>query len=198
MLLRVLKRYTSVEATNGREFAAIELLDRTTGQPDHRLSVYRVDAAQVPQALCEHSVSFLTPPKRSVRGVNATDLPGFEAKPSLGKGLFAFTNQAHQELHFACDADVLTFANALVADLAARTHTLTKADMIDAVDGSRRSPPGPCHRPPPTAPPPPAPACARAGRSRPPTSAPRRRSGRAPRRHEAASPAPDAAGTLVD
>jgi hypothetical protein len=128
-LLRALKRKTSLERTNAREFCEIEFRAGEGGL-DRQLSVYETprDEALKVQVFAEHSAGAnLDPP----RGGKLVDVHGiFDGELVVKEeGAFAFIRAAHREIHFADDARVLRLGEQILARQQQRALDVSKEQL---------------------------------------------------------------------
>lgn len=112
MQLRVIKRLSSLELAP-EEVLKVEFWSRDADQPDLRLSTYQVDQEEAARVFAEHTVSFLSPPRR-VGAWPVDAAAGVRPfTPERGATRFRFANERHHELRFQDEADLLDFARSL-------------------------------------------------------------------------------------
>jgi len=130
VLVRILKRRTSLELDDPQQLLDVEFRRRSDHAPDLRPSVYQVDGAEEAlRAFCEHAVSFISPP-RGGAGADVQGLGGFTLEVDPGRTLFEFANDHHRELIFHDEAALLGFLMDLVDGFPTRAVKHTKEEIL--------------------------------------------------------------------
>jgi hypothetical protein len=121
------------------DFCDAEFGDRYSGGLDRNISVYRIKAEILVQGHTEHYAGSNLGPS----GRPDLDLDGIATNvvlAPLADWPFAMTRGAHCEIRCDSDQQVLDLAERLLADLPARQHPVSKAEMkiyvLAAVDRS--------------------------------------------------------------
>lgn len=138
-VLRMCRRRSSWELTDPLEIARIEFQRPADGALDLRPSVYCLYAdgadelhARVVQARAEHAKSFARPPSgQGTFQVDAFEATQAEVIPSGGGSLFAYTREAHAELHLRDEAELLELVRRLMDELGARSFEVSREDLLD-------------------------------------------------------------------
>lgn len=141
-VVRIGRRRSAWEQDDPRAIAEVEFRDPRRDALDLRPSVYEVHEHQeaalrrrVVQVCAEHWVSFIRPPRPPER--LAFDVAGCTQAPlvpSPGTTAFAFSNEAHGELVFASENELLAMMATLRAELAVRDLRVTLEEVLAHVD----------------------------------------------------------------
>lgn len=133
LLLRVVKRRTSLELLDASEVCSVEFRTRE-GEPDLRVSTYEIEDAQISivQAHAEHSANIpLHPPC----GGPSLDLCGIgDPVPTPGTR-FKFTTDAHREICFDDRSKLLAGVAVVLGELASRRREATRNEVRAYVRG---------------------------------------------------------------
>lgn len=132
MLLRSRRRRHTSAEIDARSFCDVEFQDPQSDGLLRRVSVYRIESTQVARCQTEHYAAAGLRPANSV-GLDLEGLPGRAVHAPIPGSPFRFRGEAHHDLEFASDEEVQTMAGGLFADILARTHEVTKAQMRDYV-----------------------------------------------------------------
>lgn len=133
MILRILKRRTSLELDDPDLLLDIEFRNRADNEPDLRPSVYLVsDNSEALRVFCEHVASFISPP-RGGGGVDVDGLRGFEVHEDPGQTMFTFANEQHRELLFEDEDALRAFVGALLGELSGRAVPFSKTQVHEYV-----------------------------------------------------------------
>jgi hypothetical protein len=98
--------------------------------PDLRPSVYEVEAGDVVRAYAEHATAFTPPSSAGGIDMGRTDRSVRETPGETG---FAFTMRAHREIILQHREDLVGLVREVRVSLTQRTHTATRAQVIDYV-----------------------------------------------------------------
>lgn len=127
MRLRVALRRVQDDIRTVDELLRVQFADRSGGL-DLRPSFYDVAQSNAVQTYAEHSASF----RQSAKSGDMFEiggLPGGDVVATPGETDFQFTQAAHRELVFQNATGLRSFAQPLMAALAARTVTVKKKDL---------------------------------------------------------------------
>jgi hypothetical protein len=120
------QRYTS-EEVGADQFCDVEFQDVDSGGLALVISIYNIASAQLVQCHTEHYAGADLDPK-SRPGLDLDGLVS-DLEHAPRPWPFAFTANAHCNAKFASENDVRTMARNLHADLAQRSHDVSKDDM---------------------------------------------------------------------
>lgn len=127
LFLRVVKRRVSLEMTDPLEVCAVEFRTRD-GRLDLRISAYEIEDLQtsIVRAYAEHSANVpLNPPC----GGLALHLGGLGAAVSTQASKFSFTRDAHREVCFSNEADLVRAIATVLAERTGRCRQASRAEV---------------------------------------------------------------------
>lgn len=129
ILVRLLKRKTSLEIDDIEEVCRTEF-KRQDGDVDLNVSTYRIADTGEPllQMQSEHAASLLSPPCRHHSGLDVGGCGGDEVITE-GDTAFAFTRNAHRELLFRREEELLLFVAGWLADRRSRKRTVERESV---------------------------------------------------------------------
>jgi hypothetical protein len=127
--LRILKRYTSLEAESAEVFYRTEFMDRETGRPDLELSVFDVQVDRVVQAHAEFAGTYRSPESQNRGGVNLDGCSNCSVVETEGDTAFEYTRKSHRELRFLRASELEETARAAFRELTLRTHSVLMEEL---------------------------------------------------------------------
>lgn len=126
MLLRALRRKTSLEVTSVDQLLQLEFV--RDGRPDLEVSVYEVEDGEITQATAEHAASFLANPgTRTGLVVDQPDSADLIA--DKGKTEFRFTQDRHRSIVFFDEDELRAMLAGVFPAAAKRSRTCTRSDL---------------------------------------------------------------------
>lgn len=130
ILLRALRRRTSLEAADSRTLQEVEFRNRD-GSTDLRPSVYEIDdqQGQVVRTHAEHAAGLALKPAGV--GVDLAGHDQIRTNSTTGRKFsFAFTDARHRELMFRDEAELLNFIEHILAGLASRSRSAAAREIL--------------------------------------------------------------------
>ncbi len=98
LLLRLVRRLTSLELQTIDDFIQVECIDRDRGGLDLAPSVFDVTESHVTQVTAEFEASFFDPRKRDQLALTITKVEGLDIAAVRADGSFAFMREQHREI----------------------------------------------------------------------------------------------------
>lgn len=131
ILLRVTKRKAAWEPSASPEETLRTEFRTPTGEIDLRPSVYEIRAEhpQVVRAHAEHAASAGLDPPRGGTNVNLSQEIQTVIR-TLGDTKFEFTREAHRELVFQDEQELLSFVREVLAAVEHRGYSTSKQDLL--------------------------------------------------------------------
>lgn len=131
LLLRVIKRRTSLELRDPSEVCSIEFRTKD-GEPDLRVSTYEIDDQQaiIVRAHAEHSANVpLNPPC----GGPSLHFGGVGPAVPSRASRFQFTEEAHREICFGSESELIKGVAAVLAEKTSRQRQASRDEVRNYV-----------------------------------------------------------------
>ena len=128
MLARVLKRKTSRECIDPKEFLEAEFRN-AAGDYDLCLSAYEIDVSDLVRCCAEHSAAIPLNPRAETSAIDLSNPEG-KVVGTPGNGTFQFLDETHREI-LLVDVDELTELSRRAIDPErSPRHQIKKADLL--------------------------------------------------------------------
>lgn len=142
LVLRLGRRRSAWEKTEAREIADVEFRDSHRDGLDLRPSVYVLDIdpngekSIVVRTRAEHSASFMSPPRPNAGSLefNVEGATAAEVVSSAGETLFRFTQDAHAEIQFSSEEDVVRLVETMLQQRAQRSYPVSPSEVLSYVE----------------------------------------------------------------
>jgi len=132
MLIRFARQRGLWELSSAAEILQAGFRDKA-GDPDLRVSVYKIEPAHCVQAFAEHSAGAGLDPPRGGCGVDLGGLPPRSEQIAPGETGFAFTQDAHREIPLNDADELLALIESARAGLDQRAHEIPDEKLREYV-----------------------------------------------------------------